>query len=101
MNSQLSIHPTWRIVAGMIAAQVPGVILGLYIAPTHSTYTNCWYGAAFAMPFGFVGGLLWQITAAVQTLVMYRWIVVGYGLFSAVLPAFGALTYGIWSRAAV
>ena len=59
---------------------------------------SCWYGGAFSMPFGFFLGLLWQIHASVDILAAFRWHVVGYGLFAAVMPAFAAFTTGVWSR---
>ena len=50
------------------------------------------------MPFGFVLGLLWQIHASVGTLAAFRWHVIGYGLFAAVMPAFAALTVDVWTH---
>jgi hypothetical protein len=96
-NSPPLLHPTWRVVAGIILAEIPGALIGVSLAPTTDVFTNCWYGAAFAAPFGFVLGLLWQIRVAVETLSTFRWHIFAYGLFSALLPTYGGLTYGIWA----
>lgn len=100
-GSQFVTHPTWRITAGMAIAQAPGVTAGLMIEPlAEDWFMNAWYGGAFAMPFGFVLGLLWQIHTSVTTLVEFRWHVLFYGLFAALLPTAGALSFSTWAQLA-
>ena len=90
----------WRIVAGLVLSQIPGAAVGLLVEPiAGDRFLNCWYGAAFSMPFGFTLGLLWQIHASVSALADFRWHVLGYGLFAAVMPALGVLTVGVWAHA--
>jgi len=100
--TSLAIHPTWRIVAAMLIVQVPGAGIGLWVSPVAGDgFINCWYGAAFALPFGYALGVLWQTSVSVHTLAQFPWHVLAYGLFSAAMPAFGALTLGVWAHAAV
>jgi hypothetical protein len=100
-RSASSVHPTWRIGVAVLLAQLPGVVLGLWLSPVGDWFMNSWYGAALAAPFGFVGGLLWQIEVDVNVLRIFRWHVLGYGLFSAALPTFGVLSFDIWAHAVV
>jgi hypothetical protein len=95
------IHPTWRIVVAMVLVQIPGALIGFWINPIAGDwFMNYWCGAAFALPFGYVLGVLWQINASVQILAQFRWHVMAYGLFAAVMPVFGALAIGVWRHAA-
>jgi hypothetical protein len=99
--TSLAIHPTWRIVVAMLVVQIPGAGIGLWMNRVAGDWLmDCWYGAAFALPFGYVLGVLWQTRVSVHTLAQFRWHVLGYGLFSAAMPAFGALTIGVWTHAA-
>jgi hypothetical protein len=70
------------------------------VTPTNDSFINCWYGAAFAMPFGFLGGLLWQRQVASDTLRDFRWHILAYALFSLAMPIAGLLTYDIWLNTA-
>lgn len=99
-QSRLYVHPTWRIVVAMVLVQVPGAAIAWRWSPIGDTFLDLWYGAAFALPLGFVFGLLWQKRIAPESLWRHRWIVLGYGLFAVLLPIAGVLTYDIWKRAA-
>jgi|SRR6267154_5418517 len=92
------IDATWRIPAALVIAQLPGCALGLLIAATGDTFLDLWYGAAFAMPFGFAGGILWQATRDAATLARRRATILAYGLFSAAMPVLGALTHKVWAH---
>src|ERR1044071_5938473 len=97
-RSQTLVHPTWRIAAGLLLVQVPGIAVGLVVKPVGADwFMNCWYGGAFSMPIGFVLGLLWQTGASVDTWVRFRWHVLGYGLFAALMPIVGVLSFHTWA----
>lgn len=97
---RLTVHPTWRIFAAMALAQLPGAVIGLWLTPTGDRFMDLWYGGAFAMPVGFVFGLLWQSRSAPDVLSKHRLYVLALGLFSVACPVFGALTYGTWLKVA-
>ena len=90
-RSKLSVHPTWRVLAAMVLVQLPGAAIGWRWAPVGDKFLDLWYGAAFTLPFGFIFGLLWQKRAAPDAFARHRWVIVGYGLFSVVLPVCGVL----------
>jgi len=96
-----SMQATWRVLVAMVLVQPLGAALGWRWAPVGDTFLDLWYGAAFTLPFGFLLGPLWQRRAARDTLARHRWPIVGYELFSVVVPLYGVLTYDIWRAAAV
>jgi hypothetical protein len=92
MNT-LQIHATWRVYVAMVVAQVPAALVGALAAPTGDGFIDLWYGAAFGLPIGFVGGLLWQLRAGPETVMRHRLHVIALGIFAAALPVLGVLTY--------
>ncbi len=85
------IHPTWRILAGMVIAQIPGAALGSLWAPIGDGFLDLWYGAAVSLPLGFLIGLIWQKRCASRVIAEYRWHILAYGLFSLAMPVIGFL----------
>src|SRR5574341_1238970 len=96
---KFAVHPIWRIPVAMLLAGVPGALIGSSLAPLGDAFLDCWYGAAFTMPLGFLFGLLWQTQASRGSLNQHRWVVIGYGLFAVLLPVVGVSTY-VFSAAA-
>jgi len=91
-----NVHPTWRVVVAMLLVQAPAALIALTWSPIGNKFLDLWYCCAFAMPLGFVAGLLWQKHVAPGVLGRHRWMLLGYGLFSLMLPIFGILTYDLW-----
>ena len=89
----------WRVLIGMLAAQCCGAVIGFLAEPIGDAFIDVWYGGAFATPFGFVAGALWQWRAAPTEFRSERRTVVTLGLFSLALPIFGILTFDTWASA--
>ena len=99
MNT-LRIHAAWRMYVAMIISQLPAALVGALAAPTGNGFIDLWYGAAFGLPIGFVGGLLWQLRAAPETIMRHRLHVIALGIFAAALPVVGFLTLDTWRQVA-
>ena len=74
------LRPVWRIIAGVVACQAIGGLVGLLIGPPGFGFMNLWIGAATGTALGFAVGLGWQILGARHgaTLPLFFLILIGF-----------------------
>ena len=84
----------------MMISQVPAALVGALVAPTGDGFIDLWYGAAFGLPIGFVGGLIWQLRSAPEIVTRHRSHVIALGITAAALTVVGVLTIDTWKTVA-
>ena len=85
--------PVWRILLVIIFAQFIGMTVSILSNYFGHIFLNVWYGAAYALPIGFILGLLWHIQAVPNSYSTNRLVIILIGLISILLPLFGFFTY--------